>query len=67
MSDNSALLLGVALTRQGDVEAAQHAFREALNAADALLAQTPSAYDELDNRALALCGLALVDDPNRLG
>jgi tetratricopeptide (TPR) repeat protein len=63
MSDNVALVLGIALAREGRVEEARHAFRDAANAADALLAHTAEAYDELDNRALALCGLALADDP----
>ena len=37
-----------------------------MNAADALLAQTADAYDELDSRALALCGLALLEDAARV-
>ena len=65
MSDNVALILGIASPRQGRANAAREAFGEAVNAADALLARTPGAYDELDNRALALCGLAIVDDPAR--
>jgi tetratricopeptide (TPR) repeat protein len=65
-SDNVALVLGIALTRQGRVDAARAAFHDALNAAESLLARTPDTHDELDSRALALCGLALLEDPVRV-
>ena len=66
MSDNVALVLGIALACDGQVAAAREAFDEALNAAEGLLAQTADAYDELDNRGLALCGLALVEGSPRV-
>jgi tetratricopeptide (TPR) repeat protein len=59
LRDNIALVLGIAYLRDGQLDAASTAFRDALAAADGLLAQTEDSYDELDNRALALCGLAL--------
>ena len=61
-SDNAALVLGITLVREGRVDQAREAFRDALNAADGLLARTGDAYDELESRALALCGLALLED-----
>jgi tetratricopeptide (TPR) repeat protein len=66
MTDNAALVLGIALTREGNVEGARQAFRTALDATDRLLAETPDAYDELESRALALCGLALMGDSSRI-
>jgi tetratricopeptide (TPR) repeat protein len=64
--DNAALLHGIALLRLGSVDEARAAFTDALNAADALLASTPDTYDELDSRALSLCGLAVTGDAGRV-
>jgi tetratricopeptide (TPR) repeat protein len=66
MSDNAPLVLGIVLAREGRVDAAADAFHDALHAADRLLARTADAYDELDSRALALCGLALLNAPARV-
>jgi tetratricopeptide (TPR) repeat protein len=62
----SALVLGAALLAERRNEAAKHAFREALRGADALLAHADDNCDALDTRALALCGLAVVDDAGRM-
>lgn len=55
-------LLGIIALRQGDSAAARQAFAEALKQAGALLALTPELYQALDTKALALCGLALLED-----
>ena len=65
MRDNIELLRGIALARAGKRDEARQAFLEALGAADTLLAQKAGGYDELDSRALALCGLAVVESPAR--
>jgi len=56
-----ALVLGIVLSRQGHADAAKQAFSDALGAADERLGPA-----NLDTKALALCGLALVDDPGQL-
>jgi len=63
--DNAALVLGVALLCLGRLDEAKSAFDVALTGADTLLARTADAYDELDSRALSLCGLALLENPGR--
>jgi tetratricopeptide (TPR) repeat protein len=63
---DTALVLGVAALRCGRSESADRAFRQAVDAADAHLASTADAHEPLYTRALALCGLALAGDPDRL-
>jgi tetratricopeptide (TPR) repeat protein len=65
-SDNVALVVGIALLRQGRLGGAREAFREASSAAESLLAHTHDSYDELDTKGLALCGLALLEDETRV-
>ena len=56
-----SLTLGVVYLRQGDRGAARRAFQAVVAQADDALAAAPGNYHALDNKALALCGLALVD------
>nr|MDQ2694536.1 hypothetical protein [Pseudomonadota bacterium] len=56
-------VLGVIALRQGDSTAARQAFAEAIAQAEALLSKTRELYDTLDSKALALCGLALCENP----
>ena len=65
MSDNVALVLGIALPAQGHVERPGSVPRCVERRRWAARADG-DAYDELDSRALALCGLALVEDPARV-
>jgi tetratricopeptide (TPR) repeat protein len=58
---NVRALLGVIALRQGDRGAARAAFTAAVDAADAILAQTAQYYDALDAQGLALAGLALCE------
>lgn len=55
-------LLGVIALRQDDRAAAQATFKEAIREADGLIEHTPQLYRALDSRALALCGLALLEE-----
>jgi tetratricopeptide (TPR) repeat protein len=61
-----SVTLGVVLLRQGHDERAGLAFTEAVAQADTLLEQTSDNYRALDSKALALCGLALLDDGARV-
>ena len=56
-----SLVLGVVYLRQGDRGAAKRAFQAAVAQANDALAAAPENYKALDNKALALCGLAVVD------
>ena len=58
-----SLLLGIAQLRQDHAAAAAAEFRDAITQADALLQQASGAYEALDIKALALCGLALTTGP----
>jgi tetratricopeptide (TPR) repeat protein len=62
----TAAVLGVAALRQGDDDAAREAFGAALAGADELIALNPSAYEALDTKGLALAGLALCGEADRL-
>ena len=57
------LLSGIARLRLGEPKAAAQDFRDAAAVASELLQKTPSAYQQRDTHALALCGLALTTDP----
>jgi tetratricopeptide (TPR) repeat protein len=57
-----SVTLGAVLLRQGHDERAGLAFTKAVAQADTLLEQTSDNYRALDSKALALCGLALLDD-----
>ena len=59
-----SLVLAISRQRLGNFEAARIAFRDAASAADELLARTPDNFGALDTRALALCGLTVVDEPS---
>jgi hypothetical protein len=58
-------VLGIALVRQGHAEGAKRVFSEAFESAGRRLQATDDDYGALDTKALALCGLALVDDPRQ--
>jgi tetratricopeptide (TPR) repeat protein len=64
--DNVLALLGVIAVRQGDTAAAREAFMQALAKTAALLSYSAQNYDAFDNRALALCGLALCDGTGQM-
>lgn len=55
-------LLGVIALRQNDRAAAREAFLATISEADDLLEHTPQLYRARDSKALALCGLALLDN-----
>jgi hypothetical protein len=59
-------LLGVVAVRQGDTAAAREAFVQALSKTADLLSRCAQNYDAFDNRALALCGLALCDGTDQI-
>jgi len=61
-----ALIAGIARARQRDSAAAARAFADAVTFATTQLEQTTENYGALDTRALALCGLALVDGLDHL-
>jgi hypothetical protein len=52
------LLAGIARLHRGEAGQAAAAFTRAITQTDARLRKTPNNYSELDNRAVALCGLA---------
>jgi tetratricopeptide (TPR) repeat protein len=52
---------GVIALRQGDLAVAESTFGKAVTAADQLLAQTPQLFGALDAKAIALCGLAVIN------
>lgn len=56
-----ALVAGIALARQDERDDAARAFADAVRLADALLEQTEDAYEALDTKALALCGLRVLN------
>lgn len=61
-------LLGVIALRQDDRAAARKALTEAIHEADGLIEHTPQFYRALDSKALALCGLALLEqNPQHVG
>ena len=53
--------LGLALLRHGNAAEAGAAFSGAVSAADELIQAQPSSYEAIDARALAHCGLALLN------
>jgi tetratricopeptide (TPR) repeat protein len=61
-----ALIRGIALARQDKRDAARQAFTEAVRRADTLIEQTHEDYHALDTKALALCGVVLIDDIDRI-
>ncbi|HEX6289575.1 MAG TPA: TIR domain-containing protein [Herpetosiphonaceae bacterium] len=58
---NVMALLGVIALHQGERETAREKFNAALQEANRLLRHTPELYKALDTKALALCGLALIE------
>ena len=60
-----SLLLGIARLRQDHAAEAAREFGDAVTQADEMLQQASGAYEALDTRALALCGLALSTDPGK--
>ena len=65
-NDDVLALLGIVAVRQGDTAAAREAFAQALAKTADLLSHSAQNYDAFDNRALALCGLALCDGTDRV-
>ena len=63
---NALALLGVITSRQEDRTTAREAFEAAVAKADTILERNAGAYEVLDGRALALCGLVLLGDTVRL-
>ena len=61
-SAKASLLSGITRLRIGEPTAAAQDFRDAADAADELRQKTPSAYEQQDTHALALCGLAVTTD-----
>jgi tetratricopeptide (TPR) repeat protein len=59
------LMLGMVGLRQSDHTASQ-AFMQAVTEAETRIQHTPEDYRTLDIKALALCGLALLEDSDRL-
>ncbi|MFP4395611.1 MAG: tetratricopeptide repeat protein, partial [Anaerolineales bacterium] len=57
-------LRGLIALRQGDEATARAAFTAAIAAAEALLDHTRKLYGALDDKGLALCGLALCGEPD---
>src|SRR5262249_25718013 len=64
--DNVLALLGVVAVRQDDIAAAREAFGQALAKTADLLSHCAQNFNAFDNRALALCGLALCDGTDQL-
>ena len=56
---------GIAALHQGHTRAAQRAFSDALSVANALIEEASDNLSALDTKGLALCGLALVENPRR--
>ena len=63
---NVAALLGVIALRQDDRPAARQAFQEAIVHADKILGEKSQLYNALDAKGLAVAGLALCGEPERL-
>jgi tetratricopeptide (TPR) repeat protein len=63
---HAAVVLGVILLRQGHADRARLVFTEAITRADTLLEQADENFRALDDKALALCGLALLGHAARL-
>ena len=61
-----SLIQGIVFLQQGSRSDAVPRFAQAVSAADAVLQQTESDYRALNVRALALCGLALTNDPGHI-
>jgi tetratricopeptide (TPR) repeat protein len=57
--------LGLIALRQGDVAAAQAAFRDAVSHAGTMLTHNTQNYEALEAKGLALCGLAVCGDMGR--
>lgn len=60
------LLLGIAQLRQGAHSEARQSFTTSVEHADGQLQHTPENYYALDRKALALCGVALTGQSDRL-
>jgi len=60
-----AIIDGIAALHQGDTRAAQRAFSDALSFANSLTEEASDYLSALDTKGLALCGLAIVENPRR--
>ena len=60
-----ATLVGVIALRQENRPAARQAFTDAITHTETLLSSCAQNYAALDSKGLALCGLALTEDPQR--
>jgi hypothetical protein len=60
------LMLGMVGLHQSEVHMASQAFLQAVTQAETRIRYTAEDYRTLDTKALALCGLALLEDPGRL-
>jgi tetratricopeptide (TPR) repeat protein len=61
-----AVIDGITALRQGNTRAAQRAFSDALSVANAQIEEASDNLSALDTKGLALCGLALADNPRRV-
>ncbi|MBK9924980.1 MAG: tetratricopeptide repeat protein [Anaerolineales bacterium] len=61
---NISTLQGIITLRLGDTTSSGPSFRKAIAQADVILSKTPEYYDAIDAKALALCGLGLIEDKN---
>lgn len=59
-------LLGLIALRQGDTAAAREVFTEAVAQAETMLTYSAQNYEALDSKGLALCGLAIGGDADRV-
>ncbi|MDQ1523496.1 MAG: hypothetical protein QOE47_1420 [Pyrinomonadaceae bacterium] len=63
---NASALFGLIAVRQNDPTAAREGFAAAVTQADAILTHSAQYFDALDAKGLALCGLTLCEDGNRV-
>jgi tetratricopeptide (TPR) repeat protein len=63
---HACVVLGVVRLRQGHDEPAKQMFNEAIRKADSLLEWADENFRALEDKALALCGLALLGDTARM-
>src|SRR5262249_49579284 len=62
----ASTLLGVIAARQGNQAAARQSFTLAMDHVVTLLSANAQNYEALDSKGLALCGLALTEDPKHI-
>ena len=66
INHNLSVMQGIITLLQNDMHTAQTAFQKAVAQADIVLQNTPSFYEALDAKGLALCGLGLIEDKNQI-